>query len=139
MRVGLHCYAVQNGSGTPVFMKNLCIALGLLVGACGGSSKPPAHPAVATETGGDGQPEVDPTVPSWAPRSCIAYHRAVVQAIDCVAIDQGKRDAIKAKYETDSESWKVAEATPAKIDEVKAYCETETSSVRADIGTTCVR
>jgi len=119
-------------------MKNLVIALGLLLGACGGHKAAP-NSAVAAETDGDGQPEVDPTVPSWAPRTCIAYHRAVVQALDCSAIEQGKRDAIKAKYETDSEGWKTADATPAKIEEVKAYCETATTSVRADIGTNCVK
>jgi len=121
-------------------MKNLIIVFCLA--ACGGSkasSNPPANPAVASETGGDGQPEVDPTVPSWAPRTCIAYHRAVVQAIDCTAIEQGTRDTIKAKYETDSEGWKTTDATTAKIEEVKAYCETATASVRNDIGTNCVK
>ncbi len=124
-------------------MKNLLIVFGLVLAACGGgssnsSSKTPKE-VVAGETGGDGQPEVDPTVPSWAPQTCIAYHRAVVQALDCTAIEQGKRDAIKAKYETDAEGWKTVEATPAKVEEVKAYCETTTASVRADIGTTCVK
>jgi hypothetical protein len=122
-------------------MKNLCLVAGLLVAACGGSSKPSSTSpsTVAAETGGDGQPEVDPTVPSWAPRTCIAYHRAVVQAVDCVAVEQGKRDTIKAKYATDSESWKTADANPAKIEEVKAYCESQTASVRAEIGTLCVK
>lgn len=120
-------------------MKNLLIAFGVFLAACGGGAKSSDKSTVATETGGDGQPEVDPTMPSWAPKTCIAYHRAVVQALDCTAIEQGKRDAIKAKYETDSTGWKTADATPAKVDEVKAYCETETASVRNDIGTTCVK
>jgi len=120
-------------------MKNLCLVFGLLLAACGGGSKSPTNPAVASETGGDGQPEVDPTVPSWAPKTCIAYHRAVVQALDCVAVEQGKRDAIKAKYEADSEGWKTVDANPAKVDEIKAYCEAETASVRGDIGTNCVK
>lgn len=119
-------------------MKHLFIVASLVFIACGGS-KSSSKSTVAAETGGDGQPEVDPTVPSWAPKTCIAYHRAVVQALDCTAIEQGKRDAIKAKYETDAEGWKTVEATPAKIDELKAYCETATTSVRGDIGTNCVK
>jgi hypothetical protein len=120
-------------------MKNLLTVFALLLVACGGGSKTSPTPTVAAETAGDGQPRVDPTMPSWAPQTCIAYHRAVVQALDCTAIEQGKRDAIKAKYESDSESWKTSEATPAKVDEVKAYCESATASVRGDIGTNCVK
>jgi len=126
-------------------MKNFLIACGLLLTACGGGAKPSTTPAAtgenvtAAETGGDGQPEVDPTVPSWAPKTCIAYHRAVVQAVDCEPLEQGKRDAIKTKYAGDSESWKTVEATAAKIEEIKAYCESQTASVRGDIGTHCVK
>jgi hypothetical protein len=118
-------------------MKHLCIALVLV--ACGGGSKTSSQSTVASETGGEGQPEVDPTVPSWAPKTCIAYHRAVVQALGCTAIDQGKRDAIKSRYDADSEAWKTAEATPAKVDEVRASCDSAAASVRADIGTSCVK
>lgn len=122
-------------------MKNFMIVCSLLLAACsgGGGAKPSTQSPVATETGGDGQPEVDPTMPSWAPKTCIAYHRAVVQAVDCEAIAQAKRDAIKSKYGSDSESWKTVDATAAKIDEIKAYCETATASVRGDIGTACVK
>jgi hypothetical protein len=120
-------------------MKNVFIVFGLVLAACGGSPKSPHPTAVATETGGEGEPSVDPTVPSWAPTTCIAYHRAVVQALDCTAVEQSKRDAIKSKYDTDSEGWKTADATPAKIEEIKAYCATETDAVRGDIGTTCVK
>lgn len=119
-------------------MKHLVIAFGLLA-ACGGGSKSSSQSTVAAETGGEGQPEVDPTVPSWAPKTCIAYHRAVVQAVDCTAVAQDKRDAIRAKYEADSAGWKTAEATPAKVDEVRGYCETAAASVRGDIGTSCVK
>lgn len=120
-------------------MKHLSLALGLFLAACGGHSASSPSSTVAAETGGEGQPEVDPTVPSWAPRTCIAYHRAVVQAIDCTAIEQAKRDAIRAKYEADSAAWKTAEATPAKVDEVRAACDADTASVRAEIGTSCVK
>ena len=117
-------------------MKNLLVAFGLILAACGGSKSASRS---AAETGGAGQPEVDPTMPSWAPQTCIAYHRAVVQAVDCTAVEQGKRDEIRSKFAADSAGWKTADATPAKIDEVKGYCETETASVRAAIGTNCVR
>jgi hypothetical protein len=119
-------------------MKNLLIAFGLVLSACGGS-KASNQSTVAAETGGDAQPEVDPTVPSWAPQTCIAYHRAVVQAVDCAAVAQGKRDEIRDKYAADSAAWKTTDATPAKVDEIKGYCETETASVRAAIGASCVR
>jgi hypothetical protein len=73
-------------------MKNLLasIVLTLAASGCASSSSTPAqHPA-----DNSGEAGVDPTVPSWLPKSCIAYHRAVVQAINCEAVDQGTRDEI---------------------------------------------
>lgn len=116
-------------------MKTLLASIVLTFTACGGGSKsPPAqHP------GGSGEARVDPTLPSWLPESCVAYHKAVVQAIDCQALDQAKRDEIQKKFGEASESWKAEQnADKAKVDEVAATCTTATTSVRADLGEKCI-
>jgi hypothetical protein len=100
----------------------------------GGGSKPAESP-----TGGAGEPTVDPTVPSWLPESCIAYHKAVVQAINCEAVEQSKRDEIKQTFDATSVSWKQEPSgEQAQIDEIAASCVTTTESVRADIGERCI-
>jgi len=105
-----------------------------MLAACGGKSSTTQSP-----TGGAGEPTVDPTVPSWLPQSCLAYHKAVVQAIDCQAVDQGKRDEIRTTFDATSASWKAeAEADKAKVDEIGATCTTATESVRTDIGEKCI-
>jgi hypothetical protein len=115
-------------------MKALFASILLTFAACGGNSTAAEKP-----TGGAGEPMVDPTVPSWLPDSCVAYHRAVVQAIDCEAVEQGKRDEIQTTFDATSASWKAEpEADKAKIDEIGATCVTATESVRADIGEKCV-
>ncbi len=84
-------------------------------------------------------PTVDPTVPSWLPEPCLAYHKAVVQAIDCKAIDQGKREEIQKAYGDASASWKAEQnANDAKVAEIGATCTKATEAVRAEIGQKCV-
>ncbi len=116
-------------------MKTLLASILLMFAACGGGgSKSSTSP-----TGGSDQPTVDPTIPSWLPQACIDYHKAVVQAIDCTAIDQGKRDEIQKTYGETSASWKAEQdASTQKIEEIGASCTTATEAVRADIGGKCV-
>ena len=115
-------------------MKILLASIVLTFAACGGSSSTAAqHP------GSSGEARVDPTLPSWLPESCVAYHKAVVQAIDCQAVDQTKRDEIQKKFGEASEGWKAEQnADKAKVDEVAATCTTATASVRADLAEKCI-
>ncbi len=118
-------------------MKNLLLVSALLLVACGGGSKS-TKTAENAPTGGPGEPAVDPTVPSWAPKSCIAYHKVVVQALECQAIEQGKRDSIKTKYDADAAAWQaMTDAEPGKIAEVGTACEGETTTVQAEITGKC--
>jgi len=115
-------------------MNKLIILVVTLV-ACGGSSKK----ATDDPGGGVTEPAVDPTVPSWAPASCHAYQKAAFQAINCDAIERGKRDEIQASYDSASASWKAEQnATDARIVEVDQSCTKSTESVRAVIGDLCV-
>ena len=69
----------------------------------------------------------------------MAYHKAVVQAIDCQAVDQGKRDQIQKTFDVTSARWKAEDnADKATVDSIGATCTTETASVRVDIGDRCV-
>lgn len=121
----------------------------LLLAACGGSptststtpSQPVAHQSGETygdTTGGANQPSVDPTLPSWAPKSCVAYHKVTVEAMGCTAIEQSKRDAIQQQYGAASQSWKAMEnADQARIDEIAATCVRSSDAVHADIAGNC--
>ncbi len=48
-------------------------------------------------------------MPSWAPPSCIQYHKLTIQIGECTAIDQGERDAVTKQYETRLVEWKALE------------------------------
>jgi len=113
-------------------MTKLRIVLVLALVACGGSKKD------TNPVGGPGEPAIDPTLPSWAPASCTAYQKAVFQAINCEAVDQGKRDEIQDAYNAASVNWKQEnEADAAKIEEINVSCTSNTESVRAAIGDQC--
>lgn len=121
-------------------MKNLFTLAFVLVAACGGSKKPdttnPNDPNVAA---GSADPAVDPTVPSWAPQSCKDYQKAVFQAVECEALEQGKRDEIKSKYDTDAAAWKADQnVDDAKVASVGTECTASIEAVRAAIGDKCV-
>src|SRR4051812_25887520 len=100
-------------------MTKLLALSALLLAACGGRPKSTTPPPQQTAhqngetygdtTGGPDQPSVDPTVPSWAPKSCLAYHKVTVEAMGCTAIEQSKRDAIQREYGAASQSWKAME------------------------------
>jgi hypothetical protein len=112
--------------------KLLVLIVGALT-ACGGSNKDTNSPV-----GGPGEPAIDPTLPSWAPASCTAYQKAVFQAINCQAVEQGTRDEIQTSYNADSESWKAeTDADAARIEEVNVSCTSKSESVRAAIGEQC--
>ena len=115
-------------------MQKLLASIVLMLAACGGSSKS----STTTQRPAD-EATVDPTVPSWLPQSCIAYHRAVVQAIDCQAVEQEKRDNIKNTFDAASISWKAEEnADKARLAEIDATCTSSTESVRTDIAAKCI-
>jgi hypothetical protein len=91
-----------------------------------------------TATASTTEPEVDPTLPSWAPKSCVAYHAAVVHAVDCQALPQAKRDEIKMKYEAANTSWHgMQNAQQTDIDSVGSTCTAENQSVRAEYSGKC--
>ena len=115
------------------FRSAMIIGMLLVLAACGGS------PRSSTTARQEPDPTVDPTVPSWLPQSCIAYHKAVVQAIDCKAVQQSKRDRIKTTFDEASVSWKAEDKIDAaRVDEIGATCTTAVDSVRADIADQCV-
>lgn len=81
---------------------------------------------------------VDPTVPSWAPRSCIAYHKVTLEALDCLAIEQTKRDQIQQEYGDASQAWKAEQdADKANVEQIAQACERGSDSVHADIAGKC--
>ena len=90
-------------------------ALALVLAACSHNSD------VKSPSGPTGM--VDPTLPSWAPSSCTAYHVAVVEATDCLEIDQGIRESIKTKYEAANTSWHELHDTRQEIiDQISMLC-----------------
>ncbi len=104
-------------------MKTL-LALALVLAACSHNSdvKSPSGPTAM----------VDPTLPSWAPRSCAAYHVAVVEATDCLEIDQGIRESIKTKYEAANASWRELHDTRQEvIDQISMLCTEDVKYVHA--------
>ena len=135
-------------------MTKLLVAASFLFAACSDpapTATPPAAPptgaATANQpgtntaglTGGLDEPSVDPTVPSWTPRSCLEYHKVVVEALDCDAIEQTKRDLIQEAYGAASKEWKAeSDGTPARILQVAEACERSTASVQADSAGKCV-
>ncbi|HET9990072.1 MAG TPA: hypothetical protein VFQ65_16190, partial [Kofleriaceae bacterium] len=86
-----------------------------------------------------GDNAVDPTLPSWAPRSCKAYHTAVVNLTGCTQVAQDVRDRVSAKYAADNKAWHdMQNATQADLDQVKLSCGDEAASVKAQITNDCV-
>ncbi len=118
-------------------MTALKIAFVLLVAACGGSKSNQPD----TTMGGAGSADeaaVDPTIPSWSPKSCADYQKAVTQAIACDAMDQGERDQIQTTYDQDSTSWKAEQdATPERISAVETDCTDKTAAIRTALEGKC--
>ncbi len=116
----------------------ICLALVIALTACSHKSdtKTPAS------GGGGGTSDdtamVDPTLPSWAPKTCTSYHTVVVKAVDCPEIDQGTRDSIKAKYEAQNTAWhELQNAPPERITEIGTECKTDHDTVHAQAAGKC--
>lgn len=128
-------------------MRITLTALLLGIVACSHSQpapqSPPSAEPVAGAPGGSGAvasegPEVDPTLPSWAPRSCKGYHAAVVNALVCEEIAQGTRDLIKKTYEDRNHGWQAVEDAPqGRIAEIGKQCTDDAALVRAEHAGKC--
>ncbi|HUS32976.1 MAG TPA: hypothetical protein VMZ53_30950 [Kofleriaceae bacterium] len=127
-------------------MIHLLAISALLLSACGGGAKstttgPQQNASGETHgdtTGGAGQPSMDPTLPSWVPESCVAYHKVAIEAMGCTAIEQSKRDAIQQEYGAASQGWKAEpNADGARVEEIAAACVRSSNAVHADIAGKC--
>jgi hypothetical protein len=115
-------------------MNKLLATAALLFAACGGS----APHSNSNTAGAEAQPRVDPTLPSWTPKSCVAYHKLTIEALDCPAIDQTKRDQIQKDYGDASQAWKAEQdAAPANVEQIAQACERSGESVQSDIAGNC--
>jgi hypothetical protein len=119
-------------------MTKLLATAALLFAACGGATR--SSPQTATTTSGGTDHAVDPTVPSWTPKSCIAYHKVTIEALDCPAIEQSKRDQIERDYGEASQAWKREEdADKANVEQIALACERSSESVHAEIAGNCAK
>jgi hypothetical protein len=115
-------------------MKKLLVVTALLISACGGSSK--STPKTAQQTADDSM--LDPTLPSWAPKNCVAYHKVAVEAMDCTAIEQSRRDQIQQQYGDASTAWKAeTNADNARVEEIAQVCDRSSAAVHAEIAGNC--
>ena len=112
----------------------LGLGLGLALTACSHHQSAPTTPASSSsEVSAEDEPAVDPTLPSWAPRSCSAYHAEVVQAAACEEIAQATRDSIKRKYDTANDAWQAMhDAPPGELDAIKVICVEDAKSVHRE-------
>jgi hypothetical protein len=96
-------------------------------------------PSSPVETGAaDTDPDVDPTLPSWAPPACRGYHAWVVKYSACTEIEQAKRDEVAAKYDADNKKWhELTNATEADLNQVKLSCGDERNTVQARMTGKC--
>ena len=81
---------------------------------------------------------LDPTLPSWAPKSCAEYHTAVVKFSHCGDLSLDLRDKVSAKYDADNKGWHdMVNASQADLDQVKLSCTDEAASVNAQMTGKC--
>lgn len=103
--------------------------------ACSHDAAPPQQPAPLPVATADG---VDPTLPSWAPRSCKDYHTAVVKFSHCGDIALDLRDKVSAQYDVDNKSWHdMTDAKQTDLDQVKLACGDQAASVTAQMTGKC--
>jgi len=116
----------------------LSLALVLALAACGGKSSDSKTTPSPTPGEVAADDMVDPTLPSWAPRSCKAYHTAVVKAYDCTEIAQATRDDIKTKYEAANTSWHdLQDAQQSTIDQINILCTDDVKYVTSQAEGKC--
>jgi hypothetical protein len=114
----------------------MLLALVLFGAAChhdAAPQDPASAPPVPTIANNDdiGDVPVDPTLPSWVPHSCTAYHAAVVKLAECDAVAQEARNTVKTQYDTDNAKWQAMhDQAPDAIDAVRASCTTSMQSVK---------
>ncbi|MEO6771480.1 MAG: hypothetical protein ABI467_00470 [Kofleriaceae bacterium] len=114
-------------------MKPLLACALFVLAACSHHSPPPQQPT-------DTDAAVDPTLPSWAPHSCITYHKAVVKLTGCTQVAQAVRDQVSAKYDTDTKTWHdMQNQTQADLDQVKVACSDDAAAVNAQITSDCTK
>ena len=116
-------------------MTKLWTALFVLTAATACSKSKPAN---TTTTGGGDSSAMgdtpDPTLPSWAPPSCKAYHATIVKLSGCMAVAQGDRDAMTAKYDADSKAWHdMTNAQQSDLDRVGTECSQLDAEVKAKL------
>jgi hypothetical protein len=101
--------------------------------ACSHEAAPPHEPLPVAKADG-----VDPTLPSWAPKTCAEYHAAVVKFSHCGEIALDLRDKVSAQYDADNKAWHdIADAKQSDLDQVKLACGDQTSSVNAQMTGKC--
>ena len=127
-------------------MKKLALfALSISIAACSHDKKSePTSPAspVGTSTAMSGTPEedpmIDPTLPSWSPKSCVQYHTAVVRYVGCESEDKAKRETARQDYDAKLKSWQDMHDLPqGAIEEVGKKCETSRDELKAMTSASC--
>jgi len=111
-----------------------------MVAACSHHDAQPASPTTSpnAEAATATDPDIDPTLPSWAPASCKGYHTAVVKFAACTDVGQDVRDKAAAKYDADNKSWhELTNAQQSDLDQVKASCSDQSASVKAQMTGHC--
>lgn len=106
--------------------------------ACSHHGAQPATPTTGSNAEAATDPDIDPTLPSWAPASCKGYHTNVVKLAACTDIGQDVRDKVAAKYDADNKSWQgLTNAQQSDLDQVKASCSDQAASVKAQMTGHC--
>lgn len=111
--------------------------LALTIAACH-HDKPAATPMPSPTDNTTAAGEPDPTLPSWAPPSCKAYHATVVKLTACTNAAQADRDAATAKYDADAKAWHdMQNAQQADLDRVKGDCDSAQADAQAKLVAGC--
>ena len=114
-------------------MRSVLFAL-VVIAACQHDARqspqsPDPVPTTASNDDIDHMP-TDPTLPSWAPRECVAYHAAVIRLAECDAVSQESRNVVKTQYDTDNARWKALhDQPPEQIEYVRDDCRAASESV----------